>query len=584
MIYLLDYGAGNVRSLANSIQSLGFEYKWVTSPDDITKATKLIFPGVGAFGPAMKALRAKGFAEPLKQYIASGKPYMGICIGMQALCLSSAENPDVPGLGVIPANVSMFSSATKAVPHIGWNSAISISPQSNHSHQSTTLDSAVYFVHSYRVSYTTELDAWANTLTRYGDEVFVSSFRRGNIFATQFHPEKSGAVGLEILRQWLSEPSTPQVLEVGLESRTTIDPEALTAQTGLMKRIIACLDVRANDDGDLVVTKGDQYDVRESTTNPTSNGITTNSKGEVRNLGKPVELARRYYVEGADEITFLNITSFRACPLHDQPMLSVLQKAAETVFVPFCVGGGIRDTFDPDGTKRTALEVATEYFRAGADKVSIGGDAVLAVEKLLAGESIGETSIEAISKVYGSQAVVVSIDPKRIYVSRPEEVPIEHQSSVVDLTAPLSPTDSTNGDCIEVPTGLGPNGEKFCWYQCTVKGGRELRPVDVVQLATGVMALGAGEILLNSIDQDGCKAGFDLRLIRLVKQHVSIPVIASSGAGRVEHFQQVFNVTGAEAGLAAGIFHRNEVSLSSVKEHLSKSNTLVRSTSLIIPS
>ncbi|KAH9811506.1 hypothetical protein DFH28DRAFT_981111 [Melampsora americana] len=583
MIYLLDYGAGNVRSLANSIQSLGFEYKWVTSPDDITKASKLIFPGVGAFGPAMKALRAKGFAEPLKQYIASGKPYMGICIGMQALCLSSAENPDVPGLGVIPANVTMFSSATKAVPHIGWNNAISISSQDDH-HQSTTLDSAVYFVHSYRVSYTAELQDWTNSLTRYGDEVFVSSFRRGNIFATQFHPEKSGAVGLELLRQWLSEPSGPQGLEVALETRKILDPEALTAQTGLMKRIIACLDVRANDDGDLVVTKGDQYDVREAKTPSASNGTTTNSKGEVRNLGKPVELARRYYLEGADEITFLNITSFRACPLHDQPMLSVLQKAAETVFVPFCVGGGIRDTIDPDGTKRTALEVATEYFRAGADKVSIGGDAVLAVERILAGESIEETAIEAISKVYGSQAVVVSIDPKRVYVSRPEEVPIEHQSSVIDLATPLSSLDSPDGNCVELPISLGPNGEKFCWYQCTVKGGRELRPVDVVQLATGVMALGAGEILLNSIDQDGCKAGFDLRLIQLVKKHVSIPVIASSGAGRPEHFQHVFKVTGAEAGLAAGIFHRNEVSLSSVKDHLRKSKTLVRSTSLIISS
>lgn len=583
MIYLLDYGAGNVRSLANSIQSLGFRYKWVTTPDDITKASKLIFPGVGAFGPAMKALRDKGFAEPLKQYIASGKPYMGICIGMQALCLSSAENPDVPGLGVIPANVSMFSSATKAVPHIGWNKAISILPQTNDSIASTTLDSAVYFVHSYRVSYTTELDPWTNSLTRYGDEVFVSSFRRGNIFATQFHPEKSGAAGLELLRQWLSEPSTPQGLEASLEPRISIDPEALTAQTGLMKRIIACLDVRANDDGDLVVTKGDQYDVREANTTA-SNGMTTNSKGEVRNLGKPVELARRYYVEGADEITFLNITSFRACPLHDQPMLSVLQKAAETVFVPFCVGGGIRDSIDPDGTQRTALEVATEYFRAGADKVSIGGDAVLAIEKILAGESIGTTSIEAISKVYGSQAVVVSIDPKRVYVSRPEDVPIEHQSSLVDLTAPLSPSDPLDDRCIELPTSLGPNGEKFCWYQCTVKGGRELRPVDVVQLATGVMALGAGEILLNSIDQDGCKAGFDLRLIQLVKKHVSIPVIASSGAGRPEHFQQVFQATGAEAGLAAGIFHRNEVSISSVKEHLSQSKTLVRSTSLVTSS
>src|SRR5205085_6530176 len=180
-------------------------------------------------------------------------------------------------------------------------------------------------------------------------------------------------------------------------------------------------DVRTNDQGDLVVTKGDQYDVRENVNND-NNAVDINNDTEVvrriRNLGKPVELAHRYFEEGADEITFLNITSFRNCPLVDLPMLEVLRRTAKQVFVPLTIGGGIRDLVDPDGTKHSALDVTTKYFQSGADKVSIGSDAVFAVEEYLArGKTLtGETSIETIAAVYGNQAVVVSVDPKRVYV------------------------------------------------------------------------------------------------------------------------------------------------------------------------
>ncbi|KAA1076165.1 Histidine biosynthesis bifunctional protein hisB [Puccinia graminis f. sp. tritici] len=565
MIYLLDYGAGNVRSLANSINRLGFQFKWVNSPDDIKSATKLIFPGVGAFGPAMEALRAKGYAEPLIEYIRSGKPYMGICIGMQALFLSSEESPQVPGLGIVPSHVQKFSSTNKAVPHMGWNNSLKITSPSGSSSGSSDSDSAFYFVHSYRASNVEAMDGWTETLTRYEDEVFVSSIRRGNVFATQFHPEKSGPEGLRLLQGWLSEPDliTPYS-DVPLTIPAPMDPQTLMTRSGLTKRIIACLDVRSNDNGDLVVTKGDQYDVREANGSELGD---VSTKGEVRNLGKPVELARRYYDEGADEITFLNITSFRSCPLNDQPMLTVLEKAAETVFVPFCVGGGIRDTVEPDGTSRSALEVATAYFRAGADKVSIGGDAVLAVESYLTSKQLPKSSISEIARVYGRQAVVVSIDPKRVYVSSIQDAPAEHQPCVVDLSSPAL---GAGSDSQNLKADLGPNGERFCWYQCTIKGGRESRPVDVVQLATGVEALGAGEILLNSVDKDGSKSGFDLRLVELVRRHVSIPVIASSGAGSAQDFEDLFLQTNVEAGLAAGIFHRNEVPLPTVKSHLKR--------------
>jgi glutamine amidotransferase/cyclase len=234
-------------------------------------------------------------------------------------------------------------------------------------------------------------------------------------------------------------------------------------------------------------------------------------------------------------------------------MLEVLKRASERVFVPLTIGGGIRAFTDADGRHYSALDVAHEYFRSGADKVSIGSDAVEAVEKYRArGGKDGTSAIEEIARVYGNQAVVISIDPSRVDVDSSAATP----HFTVETKTP------------------GPNGERLCWFQCTVKGGREGRDVDAVELARDCEDLGAGKILLNSIDRDGTGTGFDLELIRAVSEAVSIPVIASSGAGQVEHFSEVFEATGVEAALAAGIFHRREVPIQAVKEHLQHPETL----------
>ncbi|KAJ3055413.1 Histidine biosynthesis bifunctional protein hisB [Rhizophlyctis rosea] len=545
-VSLLDYGAGNVRSLINAVEKLGWSVKKVESPDDILKAEKLLFPGVGAFGYGMQRLRSQGYDKALLEYIKSDRPFMGICVGMQCLFSDSEESPGVPGLAVIPASVRKFDSKTKSVPHMGWNAATSIQadpPEAaiatlNHDGPSTRY----YFVHSYAVPYTKDLDDWVYSTTTYGNETFVSSVRRKNIFATQFHPEKSGYAGLKALLSFLTHDAVSHS-----QSIPAPPPTVGPFRDMLTRRVIACLDVRTNDEGDLVVTKGDQYDVRER----------SEDGSKVRNLGKPVELAKRYFEDGADEITFLNITSFRDAPLKDLPMLEVLKRTSETVFVPLTIGGGIRDLKEPDGTVVSALDVAGEYFRSGADKVSIGSDAVYAAEQYFAsGKKLtGETAIEQIATVYGNQAVVISVDPRRVYVDSPESAPAHHV----------------------IPTAFpGPNGEKFCWYQCTVKGGREGRDFDVYQLVTACEALGAGEILLNCMDKDGTNSGYDLELVSDVRAAVRIPVIASSGAGKVEHFSTVFKETNVEAALAAGIFHRKEVPLQSVKDHLLKSGFEVR--------
>ncbi|KAF9462177.1 hypothetical protein BDZ94DRAFT_1166437 [Collybia nuda] len=555
-LYLLDYGAGNVQSIANSIKKLGHNFTWITHPTDFTKATALVFPGVGAFQTAIEHLSNRGLLEPLREYINSGKPYFGICIGMQILFQSSAESSS-KGLGIIPCPIEAFDNTEKSVPHIGWNSADLLYHEQD---KADSIDpSYYYFVHSYCAKYDIlkypAAAEWAYTVTQYGQELFISSVRQASIFGTQFHPEKSGTAGLVLLEKWLQNPSK----DSSSSSRRLSPGATLQRKHHLTKRIVACMDVRANDEGDLVVTKGDQYDVREPAT-PTPGNLIAKTAGVVRNLGKPVALAARYYDLGADELCLLNITSFRHSPLQDQPMLAVVRAAAERVFVPLTVGGGIKDTVDPDGTKRSALEVAGAYFRAGADKVSIGSEAVYAVERLrINGKGDGTSAIETIAHVYGRQAVVVSVDPQRVYVD-PEAYEGPYMDELV----------------LGLPDGLEMERGKAWWYRCTVSGGREPRTVSVVELARGVEILGAGEILLNSIDRDGTGIGFDLALIGLVKKNVRIPVIASSGAGKAEHFIDVFEGVGVEAALAAGIFHRGEVGIKEVKSALRDKGISVR--------
>ncbi|ETN39637.1 imidazoleglycerol phosphate synthase, cyclase subunit [Cyphellophora europaea CBS 101466] len=560
-VHLLDYVAGNIRSLVNAIEKCGWEVEWVRSPEDVKKADRIILPGVGHFGHCLTSLSNAGYLPVIREHIEAGKPFFGICVGQQALFSSSVEAPNVAGLGLIPTSLKRFDPAAaedgtkKSVPCIGWNSASTLhhQAQENGTRQSfygLSESSKYYYVHSYFAPYTPgelERDGWTVATARYGSETYVGAIGRGNVFATQFHPEKSGAAGLRVIKAFLEGRQLSEPLQSSVNSKLADVTDARGGMNGLTRRIIACLDVRTNDAGDLVVTKGDQYDVREK----------DDTRG-VRNLGKPVELAKRYYQQGADEVTFLNITSFRDVPIRDLPMLEILRRTSEEVFVPLTIGGGIRDMVDP-GTSQTvkALDVAKMYFESGADKVSIGSDAVLAAEEFWkrGGKGDGTSGIETISAAYGRQAVVVSVDPKKVYIKNGEEAQTHHfvKSSETDV-----------------------EGRSLCWYACTIKGGRETRDLDVVQLVKAVEAMGAGEILLNAIDRDGSNRGYDLDLIRMVKAAVGIPVIASSGAGVPQHFEEVFRETAVDAALGAGMFHRGEYLVSQVKDHLGEQGLLVR--------
>ena len=231
----------------------------------------------------------------------------------------------------------------------------------------------------------------------------------------------------------------------------------------------------------------------------------------LRDAGDPVELAARYDAEGADELTFLDITASSG---GRDTMYEVVRRTAEQVFIPLTVGGGVRSTADVDA-----------LLRAGADKVSLN-TAAIARPELLA---------EA-SRQFGAQCVVLSVDARRV------------------------PADGE-------PTASG--------FEVTTHGGRRGTGIDAIDWARRAVDLGAGEILLNSMDADGTKAGFDAELIGLVRAAVTVPVIASGGAGEAGHFPPAI-AAGADAVLAASVFHFGLVSIAQVKDVLRQGGYPVR--------
>ena len=250
----------------------------------------------------------------------------------------------------------------------------------------------------------------------------------------------------------------------------------------LAKRIIPCLDVK---DGRVV--KGVNF-------------------VNIRDAGDPVELARYYSDQGADEIVFLDITATHEAR---KTVAHVVEKTAEQVFVPLTVGGGIR-----------TLEDFRELLRAGADKISVNSAAVARPEL-----------ITQAAERFGSQCVVLAVDAR------------------------------SRGDGA---------------WEVVVAGGRKPTGLDLLDWVKRGEALGAGEILLTSMDADGTKAGFDLPMTRAVTEAVGIPVIASGGCGSLSHFAEVFEETGCDAALAASLFHFGELTVPQVKDYLRARNIPVR--------
>ena len=198
MIAIIDYGAGNLRSVRNALSSLGAQVITASAPEQLDEADKIVLPGVGAFGAGIDQLRAKGFEEPIKQAVADGTPLLGICLGMQYLFECSDEMGDHAGLGLLPGRVTRFPAGPERVPHTGWN-ALQIQRESPLL-AGVPEGAHAYFVHSYYVVPADPSDILCET--DYGIR-FTSVVGRGNLFGIQCHPEKSQKVGLRILRNFV---------------------------------------------------------------------------------------------------------------------------------------------------------------------------------------------------------------------------------------------------------------------------------------------------------------------------------------------------------------------------------------------
>ncbi len=198
---IIDYGGGNLRSVANALRSLGHKPRIIASADELGDATHLLLPGQGAFGDCMERLEQRGLAGLLKDWIATDRPYFGICVGYQILFESSDEAPGVPGLGVFAGNVRRFDDEPELkIPHMGWNSATacrSDAPVWNGLGE----DPYFYYIHSYFPDPKEQEHVVARTT--HGSQSFAGAVARGNLFACQFHPEKSQQAGLRLIRNFL---------------------------------------------------------------------------------------------------------------------------------------------------------------------------------------------------------------------------------------------------------------------------------------------------------------------------------------------------------------------------------------------
>jgi len=203
MIVVIDYGMGNLHSVRKALEVVGAKARVSSRAEDILKADKIVFPGVGSFGEAMKELNKRKLAKPIKDAINAGKPFMGLCLGLQLLFERSEEAPGVKGLGVLKGEVKRFRKSGLKVPHMGWNNIVHGSKlivNSSRILKSIPDNSYMYFVHSYYVM--PKDKKVVLTTTGYGID-FASGVCRDNVYAFQFHPEKSQALGLKILKNFV---------------------------------------------------------------------------------------------------------------------------------------------------------------------------------------------------------------------------------------------------------------------------------------------------------------------------------------------------------------------------------------------
>ncbi len=483
MITIVDYGMGNLGSIANMLGRIGAPCRISAAPGEILSSDKLILPGVGHFDKAMRNLDELGLRGPLDEAVLERKiPLLGICLGQQLLTRSSEEG-DLPGLGWIPAEVKKFDfpqDMRLQVPHMGWNS-IQVQRESPILDDRYP-DSRFYFVHSYKVLCDTPEHVLA--VTHYGED-FHSAIIRDHIMGVQFHPEKSHKFGYRLLAgfaRWGTEGTDHEPRSSRLFSRTDVnetEPEAVALKstdppaadhpagaghgdTSVPVRVIPTLLLRG------------------------SGLVKTEKFKDAKYVGDPRNAVKIFNEKEVDELAILDID---ATVENREPSYDLLAEIISEAFMPIAYGGGIR-----------TLEQARKLLAMGVEKILLNTAAVEMPD--LVGEA---------SRHFGAQSVVVVMDIKQ--------------------------------------QGLLKKSPHVCCRRAS--SSIKENPVD---FARRMEQLGAGEILLQAVDRDGTRSGYDLDLIAGITAAVRIPVIACGGAATVEDLARAVGQGGASAVAAGSMF------------------------------
>jgi len=458
-VVIVDSGVANLASITSAFRRLGASVTVTGDAQQVREATRVVLPGVGAFGAGIAALRARRIDAAITAAVADRTPLLGVCLGMQMLCEASEETPEARGLGLIRCTCRRLPGGVR-VPHLGWNAVTAVGG-------GLVATGVAAFANSYALR--TAPAGWTAAWTTHGVPFVAALEKAGDrILVCQFHPELSGAYGEALLERWLAGATGAPVAA-----------DAASAP-GLLPRIVPCLDVK---DGRVV--KGVQFQ-------------------HLRDAGDPASQAALYESQGADEIVVLDVA---ASAEGRATQIETVTRVREGLRIPLTVGGGVRTVDD-----------ARRLLAAGADKVSVN---TAAIER--------PALLPELAANFGSQCVVLAIDARR--------------------------------------TGTA--------WEALTHGGRRAGRADAVAWAREGSELGAGEILLTSWDRDGTRAGPDVELLRAVLRAVRVPVIASGGIGDRGHVAEAF-LAGADAVLAASVFHDGDDDVGGIKDELSLRGIRVR--------
>lgn len=700
-IAIIDYNAGNIASIANALERFGFGYVVTRDPKIILAADKVIFPGQGRAGSAMRNLREVGLDSIITKIT---KPFLGVCLGMQ-LQFESSEEDDTPCLGIIEGRSVKFDEQGLKVPQIGWNTVT----QKVYDPLFRNIPDVfyAYFVNSYYVKSSNNVLANSN----YGTPAFASIVRKDNFYGLQFHPEKSGEIGLQILKNFcelgternetlvipaidLIDGECVRLRRGNYHEQTTYgnDPVAIArafvgngakylhvvdldgAKSGKPQNIETVVQIakvagvpiqvgggiRTIEQARMYLASGiDRVVVSTSALNDTKmiraivaeygpgriavsvdvkNGIVA-TKGwqDVSSIPPEVFLDRLAEL-GITTVIYTDIEkdgtlegpnfaaikqmlsrSFRFIvaggirtledikKLNDMGVYGViigkalyeknvdLKDVGSTISSPIVAGSRVAPARSVTKRVIACMDIADgrvvkginfKNVRDAGDPVELGkrysdqGVDELVFLDINATVENRRTLYELVSRIANKINIPFTVgggvktiaDIKNLLNAGADKVSIG-SAAVTNPDFVRQAAQEFGSQCIVISVDPKKKGDSSEIY---IKGGREATGVDAIQFCKDMETKGAGELLVNSLDRDGTKKGYDLELLRTLADAVSIPVIASSGAGTKEHFLEALGEGYADAVLAASVFHSDEIKIPELKEYFTKNGIAIR--------